>query len=157
MFLLDTVVLSEMRKRRPGAQVVRWLKAQPESALFLSVVSLGEIERGIEKQRRENAEFASELSRWLETLQNLYADRILPITAPIARRWGVLSARLGQDDLFQFAVHLCAGTGAQYGVGSSSQAQCRTGQHHENGTRMPVPRPIVLAHGVDRTGHDRDL
>ena len=97
MFLLDTVVLSEMRKRRPGAQVVRWLKAQPESALFLSVVSLGEIERGIEKQRRENAEFASELSRWLETLQNLYADRILPITAPIARRWGVLSARLGHD------------------------------------------------------------
>ena len=97
MFLLDTVVLSEMRKRRPSAHVIRWLGSQEESALFLSVISLGEIERGIEKQRRENVAFALELSRWLETLQNLYVDRILPITAPIARRWGALSAQLGHD------------------------------------------------------------
>lgn len=97
MFLLDTFVLSEMRKRRPGANGVRWLKAKQEATLFLSVVSPGEIERGIEKQRRENVEFPSELSRWLETLQNLCADRILHITAPIARRWGVLSAQLGHD------------------------------------------------------------
>ena len=97
MFLLDTVVLSELRKQRPSAKVVEWLGRQRDADLYLSVVSLGEIERGIEQQRKLNAEFAQELTRWLEALQNLYADRILPVSAAIARRWGVLSARMGHD------------------------------------------------------------
>lgn len=97
MIVLDTVVLSELRKKRPSAKVVEWLGRQRDTDLYLSVVSLGEIERGIELQRKTNAAFASELTRWLETLQNLYADRILPLSAPIARRWGVLSAQLGHD------------------------------------------------------------
>lgn len=97
MIVLDTVVLSELRKGRPSANVVEWLGRQRDADLYLSVVSLGEIERGIELQRKTNAAFASELTRWLETLQKLYVDRILPISAPIARRWGVLSAQLGHD------------------------------------------------------------
>jgi predicted nucleic acid-binding protein len=97
MWLLDTVVLSELRKRTPNQAVVSWLTQQQDASLFLSVVSLGEIERGIEKQRLANAPFAVELSHWLETLQTLYAERILPVTPPIARRWGALSAQLGND------------------------------------------------------------
>lgn len=97
MIVLDTVVLSELRKGRPSAKVVEWLGRQRDADLYLSVVSLGEIERGIEQQRKVNPAFAQQLTRWLETLQNLYADRILPISAPIARRWGVLSAQLGHD------------------------------------------------------------
>jgi hypothetical protein len=97
MWLLDTVVLSELRKRTPDPAVLSWLTQQQDASLFLSVVSLGEIERGIQKQRLVNALFAADLSQWLETLQILYAERILPVTPPIARRWGALSAQLGHD------------------------------------------------------------
>ena len=97
MFLLDTVVLSELRKRQPSVSVADWLRPQNDADLYLSVVSLGEIERGIEKQRTTNAPFAADLSHWLQTLQTLYAERILPITPSIARRWGVLSAQLGHE------------------------------------------------------------
>lgn len=97
MFLLDTVVLSELRKSRPHPKVLRWLDAQTESNLFLSVVSLGEIERGAEKQRGVSPEFSRELFRWLETLQNDFSDRILHVTPAIARHWGSLSAQLNHD------------------------------------------------------------
>lgn len=97
MILLDTVVLSELRKPRPSPAVVRWLSGQRESELFLSVVSLGEIERGIEKKRSSDPAFAAVLERWLDDLVNLYGDRILPVTPVIARRWGSLSARIGND------------------------------------------------------------
>lgn len=97
MILLDTVVLSELRKSQPSAAVVQWLSSQRDSELFLSVVSLGEIERGIEKKRSSDPAFADVLERWLDDLVNLYGDRILPVTPVIARRWGSLSATAGND------------------------------------------------------------
>ncbi|NJM44528.1 MAG: type II toxin-antitoxin system VapC family toxin [Brachymonas sp.] len=97
MILLDTVVLSEIRKSRPSPKLMAWLKAQREEQLFLSVISLGEIARGIEKAKKTDPEFAQTLAQWLDTLQRLYADRILPVTPPIARLWGEWSAQLGHD------------------------------------------------------------
>jgi hypothetical protein len=97
MFLLDTVIVSELRKKRPDAGVVRWISKQQDDLLYLSVVTLGEIERGIEKRRKVDTEFADELAAWLESLIRLYADRILPVTPRVARRWGRLSAQLGHD------------------------------------------------------------
>lgn len=97
MILLDTMVLSEIRKSRPSPKVMAWLKAQKEEQLFISVISLGEIARGIEKARKTDPEFAQALAQWLETLQRLYADRILSITPSIARLWGEWSAQLGHD------------------------------------------------------------
>ncbi len=97
MILLDTVILSELRKRRPSPKVVNWLKKHRDSDLFLSVVSIGEIERGIEKKRAIDPAFAESLTRWTEDLLRLYGDRVLPITPAIARCWGALSARLGND------------------------------------------------------------
>jgi predicted nucleic acid-binding protein len=97
MILLDTVVLSELRKRGTSPQVIRWLTGYQDSDLFLSVVSIGEIERGIERKRTIDPVFAALLTRWIEDLLRLYGDRILPVTSAIARRWGNLSARLGND------------------------------------------------------------
>jgi predicted nucleic acid-binding protein len=97
MFLLDTVIVSELRKKRPDAGVVRWISKQQDDLLSLSVVTLGEIERGIEKRRKVDTEFADELAAWLESLMRLYADRILSVTPSVARRWGRLSAQLGHD------------------------------------------------------------
>ncbi len=112
MFLLDTVIISELRKKRPDAGVLRWISGQQDSQLFLSVVTLGEIERGIEKQRGVAPEFAEELATWIESLVSYYADRILPITPIIARYWGRLSARLGNEG----ADLLIAATGLVHGL-----------------------------------------
>ena len=97
MYLLDTVVLSELRRRERNPRVVEWLASQRSSELFLSVVTIGEIERGILLQRTKNAPFASTLAGWLETILHRYADRILDIDTVVARRWGRLSAEVGHD------------------------------------------------------------
>ena len=96
-FLLDTVLLSELRKAKPSRKVVRWVQAQKADTLFISVVSIGEIERGIEMARKSDAAFASELELWLEALLRLYDDQVLPVSAHAARLWGRLSAKLGHD------------------------------------------------------------
>jgi predicted nucleic acid-binding protein len=99
MYLLDTVVLSELRKRQPHAAVVEWFGKQEPSALYLSTISIGEIERGIDRQRGRNPAFAEALESWLDQLLGLYGDRILPVRVPIARRWGRLSARIGHPGI----------------------------------------------------------
>ena len=95
MILLDTVVVSELRKARPNPRVIEWMRGLRESDVFLSVVTIGEIERGISKVR--DAEFAQALTRWLEDLLRFYDDRVLPVTPDIARRWGRFSADLGHE------------------------------------------------------------
>jgi predicted nucleic acid-binding protein len=70
-----------------------WFDSQPPDALHLSVVTIGEIRQGVEQLRRRDAAQAEALSRWLDELGRVYADRILPIDAPVANEWGHLRAR----------------------------------------------------------------
>jgi predicted nucleic acid-binding protein len=112
MFLLDTVIVSELRKRQADRGVLGWVSVQQESQLYLSVVTLGEIERGIEKRRKADPVFADELAAWLESLVHLYADRILPVTPSVARRWGRLSAQIGHES----ADLLIAATALSHGL-----------------------------------------
>ena len=95
MFLMDTDVLSALRRRNRHPDTVRWLDAQRTVDLHLSVVTIREVERGITQQRQRNPAFAEELARWLDRVLGWYGDRILPVTLPVARRWGQLSATLG--------------------------------------------------------------
>lgn len=95
MYLLDTVVISELRRRERNPGVVAWLGAQNSDDLYLSVISLGEIERGIAMKQKDDAVFAKRLQGWLEGLLSLYGQRILPVDGAIARRWGQLSAEIG--------------------------------------------------------------
>ncbi len=88
-YLLDTNVLSEFARTQPNKNVLAWLEAVPEEALFLSVLSIGEIRKGIEnltdKTRKEK------LRLWLEhNLTNRFKGRILTIDRHIAERWGEL-------------------------------------------------------------------
>ena len=90
-YLLDTCVISELRKPHCNDGVAAWMSGiQPDEA-FLSVLTLGEIRRGIELHRSKDARAAGALERWLIGLEVHYAERILPITAAIADRWGRLS------------------------------------------------------------------
>lgn len=95
MYLLDTVVLSELRKREPDTAVLGWFSDKAPETLYLSIITIGEVERGIERQRNLNPGFAEALESWLDRMIEFYADRILTVTTPIARRWGRLSARIG--------------------------------------------------------------
>jgi predicted nucleic acid-binding protein len=88
-YLLDTNVLSELRKRQPAAGVTRWIAATPPWQLHVSVLTLGEIERGIARIRgRGDHEQAVALEGWLRDLVPGFADRILPVTLSVASAWG---------------------------------------------------------------------
>jgi hypothetical protein len=95
IYLLDTNVLSALRRPDRAPQVARWLADKPDDSLFLSVITLGEVERGIALQTPRDPAFARDLQAWLDRTTQLFADRILPFDAPAARIWGQLSARIG--------------------------------------------------------------
>jgi hypothetical protein len=95
MYLLDTNVLSALRRPDRAPQVARWLADKPDGSLFLSVITVGEIERGIALQSPRDPAFARNLQAWLDRTVQLFADRILPFDADAARIWGRLSTRIG--------------------------------------------------------------
>ena len=97
MWLLDTMVISELRKRNPDPNVVTWLSSAPEKSLFLSVVTISEIQHGIALQRNKDGLFAERLQNWLDEMIRNYGDRVLPVTPEIACRWGELTASVGHD------------------------------------------------------------
>ena len=99
MYLLDTDVLSELRKRKCNPAVAKWFGKVPDSELYLSAVTIAEIERGIERQRTLDPVFAEHLIEWLEQTLRAFGDRILPLTINIALRWGRLSAQIGNTEL----------------------------------------------------------
>jgi len=90
-YLIDTCVVSEARRR--SAAALAWLKAVDAAALFLSVITVGEIAKGIAARQRTDPVAAAALGRWLDGLRNTYADRILPIDDAVATAWGHLTAR----------------------------------------------------------------
>ena len=77
MLILDTNVISALRRPDRSPRVVAFLASQPDDSLFLSVITLGEIERGICQQQRQNPDFAADLRAWLDRTMLIFADRIL--------------------------------------------------------------------------------
>ena len=91
-YLLDTNVLSETRRREADQAVMAFLEAAESEQLYLSVLTVGELRKGIFRKRQEDAAAAARLSVWLEGLEAGFADRILPVSAEVARLWGEWSA-----------------------------------------------------------------
>ena len=91
-YLLDTNVVSEARRRGGDPRVVAWLRAVPAEELFLSVLVVGEIRRGIERLRPRDPAQSEEFERWLDELRHRFADRIVPIDTAIAEEWGRINA-----------------------------------------------------------------
>ncbi len=92
-FLLDTNVISEMRKgRQAHPKVLRWMQATPASSMFLSVLVLGEIRCGIERKRLRDPAQGNVLESWLENVRAKFGARILGLDERVAEQWGRLSA-----------------------------------------------------------------
>ena len=90
-YLLDTNVISELRKPSPHGAVVAWLRDQEEEQLFLSAVTMGELQAGIERTRRQDPSKASEIELWVDQLAASY--QILPMDTPCFREWGRIMDR----------------------------------------------------------------
>lgn len=101
MYLLDTNVVSELRKPRPHGAVLAWLESVDDAQLFLSVVTLAEIQAGIELTREQDPAKADEIEAWLELMAGAY--NVLPMDAATFRHWARLMHRKS-DTLYEDAM-----------------------------------------------------
>ena len=92
-YLIDTNVVSEVRKgARCDSNVARWYARTHDASLYLSVIVLGEIRKGVEKARPRDPARARALENWLTEVGKAFGDRILPIDRAVADEWGRMSA-----------------------------------------------------------------
>jgi toxin FitB len=101
MYLLDTNVVSELRKPRPHGAVLAWLESMPDADLYLATVTLGEIQAGIELTREQDITKAAEIEAWLDQLAQTW--NLLPMDAAAFRRWAKLMHRRS-DTLYEDAM-----------------------------------------------------
>jgi predicted nucleic acid-binding protein len=92
-YLLDTNVVSETRKRCPHHGLLDFLASADAKQLFISVLTIGEVHKGVEAKRAEDAAAADSLRNWLLSIETTFIRRVLPVDPAVARRWGELSAR----------------------------------------------------------------
>ncbi len=101
MYLLDTNVISELRNPRPHARVVAWVAAADEAQLFLSAMTIAEIQAGIEVTRDQDEPKAAEIEAWLDLVSSTY--NVLPMDAATFRTWAKLMHRRS-DTLYEDAM-----------------------------------------------------
>ena len=112
-YLVDTNVISELHRRDPNARVLRWIHARRPSSLYLSVLTLGELRKGIDGLTESDKK--RKLLDWLEIdLPAYFAGRILPIDVEVSDRWGRLVAKLGRP--LPAIDSLLAATALQHGL-----------------------------------------
>ena len=92
MYLLDTCLLSELIRKEPNQGVLDWIKDKEESSLFLSVLTIGELRKGIVKLKPSTKK--KELTLWFAELERRFKDRIIPIDIQISLKWGEIQANL---------------------------------------------------------------
>lgn len=101
MYLLDTNVVSELRKQRPHGAVAAWLRSRDPRDLHISAVTLAELQAGIEITREQDAEKAAEIEAWVDRVSEVW--NILPMDASTFRMWAKLMHRRS-DDLIEDAM-----------------------------------------------------
>lgn len=111
MYLLDTNVVSELRRPRPHGAVLAWLEGMADADLYLSAVTVGEIQAGIEMTREQNAAKAAEIEAWLEQVAQTY--NVLDMNADVFRAWAKLTHRKS-DEIIEDA--MIAATAAVHGL-----------------------------------------
>jgi hypothetical protein len=115
-FLLDTCVISELAKTSPDDNVFSWVKSCPEEQLFLSVLTIGELQKGISKLQSGKKRLALQL--WVdEELTARFAARLIPIDFSVAQKWGEMQAKAEKQGLPIPAIDgLIAASGLAYNL-----------------------------------------
>ena len=111
-FLLDTNVVAELRKGARGSPVMTWFASLDPDSILLSVLTIGEIRRGIDNVRRRDRRAATALERWVRRLVREHSDRILPVGLDIAQEWG----RMNVPDPLPVVDGLLAATAKVHGL-----------------------------------------
>lgn len=106
MFLLDTNVISELRRSRPHGAVLGWIERVPSSSLFLSAVSVGEIQIGIEITRGQNPAKAAEIERWLDKITQTF--QVVDLDAASFRIWARLMQKATEDHVLDAMIAAAA-------------------------------------------------
>lgn len=101
-FLLDTNVISEPKQKQPNKKVLEWLDAQDESKFYLSVLTIGEIRKGI--TRLDSGKKKAELEEWVEKLRNRFARRLLPLSEKTFLVWGKLCGEFENQGIIRSAL-----------------------------------------------------
>ena len=91
MFLLDTNIVSELRKPKPHGGVVAWISARDASSLYLSAMTIAELQCGIEMTREQDGEKADQIEAWLEQL--MFTGQVLAMDAAVCRAWAKVMHR----------------------------------------------------------------
>ncbi len=112
-YLIDTNILSELRRKEPNAGVEEWFSQRPATTLYVSVLTLGEIRKGIDMLQDGDRKFA--LLDWLNIdLPSFFIGRILIVDASVADRWGRMTAKVGRP--IRAIDSLLAATAIQHGL-----------------------------------------
>jgi toxin FitB len=95
MYLLDTNVVSELRKLKPHGAVLAWIQSVPDDQLFISALTLGELQAGAERTRKHDREKAQDIEAWIDQLSEAY--EVIPMDATMFREWARLMAGRSDD------------------------------------------------------------
>ena len=91
-YLLDTCYISEFIKSKPNKYALDWIDEHLEDELYISVLTVGELQKGIDKQKDQKRR--KNLARWFENVKNQFKDKILSVDENISLRWGAMTAKL---------------------------------------------------------------
>ncbi len=86
-YLLDTCVISEYIKKQPNNKLIDWLDEQPETSLFISILTIGELKKGVIKIKNTNLNRYNKLSQWIIQIETRFQDRILPLNQNVINIW----------------------------------------------------------------------
>jgi predicted nucleic acid-binding protein len=89
-YLLDTNIISELRKKKPDQKLIEWYQTIDTDSIFISCITIGEINHGIHKIRKTDKELSIKLNLWLEEIKTTHSDRIISVDIDIAMIWGEL-------------------------------------------------------------------
>lgn len=113
-YLLDTCVLSEYIKKKPNREVIDWLDNISETKLFISTLTLGELQKGVIKQKDKNPTRHKKLSNWVITVEQRFSNRILNIDNNVIRTWANICGTSEAQGITLAAIDSLIAATAQY-------------------------------------------
>ena len=97
MYLLYTMVISALRQNPVNANLAKWYASIDSDTMFLSVITIGEIQKGICLLEKKSGSPVPNLQSWLQFIVSSFAERILPVTLEVAQEWGNISCMIGNS------------------------------------------------------------